>query len=252
VADRSSFRQRLRPRSTFEKLSAVFVVEVCYAVVTRVLVRPHFDPIPAELYVTGCRLLTLPIYWALFSETVRSRSLQWRMLRRPLFGLGLAMSLLTPVLVDDLALPSASAKLVFVLTSPVVGLREEVVYRGIVQNSLERPLGWIGAIAVTSLLFSAYHVGGGAFGPVHFFIFFLAGGALGVMYRGSGSLWLVIGVHSLYDALSALSPIFGAPLLGLPWAVGFELGALLMLVIWAGPAIATHRGLATVPTIRIR
>jgi membrane protease YdiL (CAAX protease family) len=131
---------------------------------------------------------------------------------------------------------------VFVLTSPVVGLREELVYRGIVQRSLERPLGPIGAIGVSSLLFSAYHLGALPLVPVYFVIVFLAGSVLGVMYRASGSLWLVIGVHALYDALSALSPVFGAPLLGMRWAVGLMLGALVMLVIWAGWALTPAVG----------
>jgi membrane protease YdiL (CAAX protease family) len=234
VGGRSRFLRRLRPRSTVEKLSAVFVVEGCYLVVTRLLLRPHVDLIPAELYVTVCRVLTLPIYWALFSEVVRSRAPDWGRLRQPLFRLGLAMFLMTPVLVDDQTLPSVSAKLVFVLTSPVVGLREELVYRGIVQRSLERPVGPIGAIVVSSLLFGVYHLGAVPFVPLYFVIVFLAGNVLGVMYRGSGSLWLVIGVHALYDALSALSPVFGGPLLRMPWAVGLMLGTLVMLVIWAG------------------
>jgi drug/metabolite transporter (DMT)-like permease len=82
-------------------LSAVFVIEVCYAVVTRLLLRPHFDPIPTELYLTGCRLLTLPIYWALFPEVVWSRAADRPRPGGACFGLGLAMFLMTPLLVDD-------------------------------------------------------------------------------------------------------------------------------------------------------
>jgi membrane protease YdiL (CAAX protease family) len=118
------------------------------------------------------------------------------------------------VLFGNDAWPTWIDKLVFASTSFVVGPREEIAYRAVLQNMLERRLGWIAALILSSVLFALYHYGYGGipFTPRRFAELFFSGVGFGLLYRFSGSLLAVALLHSVEDVLWSLSPWLAVPL----------------------------------------
>jgi membrane protease YdiL (CAAX protease family) len=83
------------------------------------------------------------------------------------------------------------------------GVYEELVFRGFLQSMLERHLpAWsarpVVAMAITVLVFAAYHVQLGAFGVANALVFALFVAA--VRRRWPGNLWYAIGFHACADA----------------------------------------------------
>lgn len=221
-------------RGTLGLLLPVVAIELSYALVTRLLMPRYFSGISVELYISVARLLTLPLYWKLYRPLIRSRAARLETLGKPSFLVGVVMLLSVPLLFgnDDWADPVV--RTVFVLTSPVVGLREEIVYRTIVQNLLEERLGKAVAILLASVVFALYHYGygGWSYSWPRFFELFLFGCIFGVMYRMSGSLLLAATLHTMIDVVYAVSPLIPQPL---PRADGLWAEALVLLVflVWA-------------------
>ena len=81
----------------------------------------------------------------------------------------------------------------------LVGLAEEMMFRGYLQTALSRRIGFWKAAAVLSVLFAAAHLGNrgetvpGLLGVV------AAGLLFCLLLRVSGSLWLGIGFHAAWD-----------------------------------------------------
>lgn len=213
------------------KIALAIALELAYALGTRVGLTAAYDGIELELYTTAARLVSAGCYWLLFRDLLRSRTPRLSSARHPLFALGLIPVALVPVLVGDWGLEGRATQVVFALTSVVVGLREEVLYRGVLQNLLEPRAGWIGAVLLSNIVFTLYHYGAWPFTPDYVAEFFLVGCAMGLIYVGTGSIWLTIAAHATYDALWSFTPILVPPL-AKGWGVAFELFAFALLALW--------------------
>jgi len=214
------------------KLTFAVILEVAYAIGTRVYLGHYYGGIELELYKTAIRGFTAIIYWMLFHDLIRSQSPRFATARRPLFGFAIVLIMLSPIITGDEGLPDAIAKTVFALTSIVVGLREEILYRGVLQNLLEKRMGWIPALIVSNVIFTLYHYGAQPFTPLGLTMLFSMGSILGLIYYGTRSLALVVAFHSIYDALWALVPFVSKPLPRL-WGTCLEITALALLTFWA-------------------
>ena len=95
--------------------------------------------------------------------------------------------------------PIVSYALIWLLGFILVGMAEETMFRGYLQATLARGIGFWPAAAVLSVLFAAGHVqnnGENAFGIAQVVA---AGLALCLLLRVSGSLWMSIGFHAAWD-----------------------------------------------------
>lgn len=93
---------------------------------------------------------------------------------------------------------------------------EELIFRGVLLQALERWLGWVPALAITSVLFGAAHLLNGFFEPGVTLLAALAiaveaGFFLGAAFLWRRSLWLVIGIHAGWNATESL---LGIPVSG--------------------------------------
>ena len=78
----------------------------------------------------------------------------------------------------------------------VVGVGEEILFRGILFRWIDEKWGFVVALVVSSLLFGAMHFGQpGATWWSSLAIAIEAGLLLGAAYKWSGTLWLPIGIH---------------------------------------------------------
>jgi membrane protease YdiL (CAAX protease family) len=83
------------------------------------------------------------------------------------------------------------------LISACAGIGEELLFRGVIQAALSRPLGTGLGLAAASLLFGLLH----PITPVYIVLAGLMGAYLGAVWLASGNLLVVIIAHGLYDFL---------------------------------------------------
>ncbi|MBC7368279.1 MAG: CPBP family intramembrane metalloprotease [Undibacterium sp.] len=114
---------------------------------------------------------------------------------------------LAPVLVGDVG-SNGSTSYLFAATSVVVGLREELAYRGILQRILAQRPGVVDGLLMSNVGFVLYHRGVQPFTLLYVFQIFLCGMMLGFVYRISGGIKLVVSLHAVYDAIDSSSPYF--------------------------------------------
>jgi membrane protease YdiL (CAAX protease family) len=119
----------------------------------------------------------------------------------------------------------------FAVSSVIVGIKEELLFRGILQNLLTQKLGFKAGVISASLIFTVYHVGVTNPSPYNFLFIFTSGLVFGVIYFRSGSLLTVIALHIVEDAISSFGPFITAAQFP-NWAVW---GGLVSLVVLIGP-----------------
>lgn len=228
----------------------IIAVELAFVVLTRVVLTRYWTfSLDAELIRTPLRLLAVLIYWWLLRGHIGSRPVDRGRLLRPSFLLPALLWLSVPLLVGDASTMTATTKIVYALTSVVVGLKEEIAFRALIQGLLARRFGDAAAIVLATALFTAYHIGSIPPGLFAYAQVVIAGLVFGIVYARTGSLWLVVGMHTLYDALWSATPVLTPPF---PYSVGLALlAAALAGIAWWGragiwadtarPAYATRR-----------
>lgn len=186
-------------------------VEAASMVATRLALKAYPNAlIEVEMFRTVLRLLTAGLYWWLFRNTLKFKITTPLTPNRYQLFLALGLLFSVPVLVGNDRLSPVIAT-VFALTSIAVAVKEEVLFRGAMQGLLAERFGQIAAIAITSVFFTAWHLG---VRPISFSVFmeiFLVSVILGRIYMRSGGLTAAIGVHAVYDAIYSFSPYFAHP-----------------------------------------
>jgi len=217
--------------SLTRRLLLVAVIELAYMAGTRAAIH-YFsgNSLEAEAIRTALRLGSAAAYWWLFKPLILSRTPDLAALRSPYLALALLVFLCVPVLTG--ADKMGRLAIVFAITAIPVGIKEEILFRGIVQNLLVERLGAAKAIVLTSAVFTVWHIGVWAFDPFVYTQMFLAGLLLGAVYLRSGSLLLVIAIHALFDALYSLSPFLSAPI-SQNWGYALLSAAVVLAIYWS-------------------
>lgn len=91
-------------------------------------------------------------------------------------------------------------------TSILVGVFEEIPFRGFMLQKLQARFGFVAALVMSSMLFVGVHVPGwimlGTLTAYNVAFIFTFGAVMAIIFRYSQSLWAPIITHSLNDALS--------------------------------------------------
>lgn len=220
------------------RLLLLLLIEVLFFVLTRVILHYlHWSSIEAELLRTGLRLTSVLVYLYLFRSLILAPPWHTQSLRSPLLLLGVGAFMSVPPLFGAYSLPDGMA-LLFAVTSLPVALKEELLFRGILQQLLGRRLAPWAAILLTSILFTAWHLGALKFSPWTFLQIGLASVILGLVYARTGSLLAVIVLHAVYDALFAYTPVL--PMIMPHQWIGVPLLlSVVLLLCWAGKTVLT-------------
>jgi len=237
-----------RPMMPIRVLLAV-VIELAYAVGTRTWLRAHVEGVERELLVSVCRLATLAVYWVLFKEVILSRPPSEAPRRTPLLVLGVLPLFLVPLLFDGGMPGDATTRAVFAITSMIVAVREEVLYRGVLQNLLERRCGRLAALLLSNVVFTLYHYGAQPFTAFGLVELFSMGCVFGLIYGKNGSLMIPIVLHAAYDAAWSLGPLITTPL-GDGWRIPFFLSGLGLVAAWGWPRTRWDARRTGVPAAR--
>lgn len=215
----------------------IIAVEAIFIVLTRVVLSRYWTySLDAELIRTPLRLLAVLAYWHLLREFIKSEHTTTRNILQPALMLPLLLFLSVPVLVGDLSYMTPITRIVYAFTSIVVALKEEITFRALIQNLLAKRFGNLTAILITTVVFTVYHIGAV---PLLWFAYaqvVIAGLFLGIVYARTQNLWLVVWLHTLYDAMWSVTPVLSPPL---PYSVGLAvlLSSLLFILKWGWSAI---------------
>ena len=98
---------------------------------------------------------------------------------------------------------------VWLVAFALVGCFEETMFRGYLQTTLARGMGFWPAAVVMSVLFGAAHIGNGGESVLGIAEVVVAGLVLCLLLRVTGSLWMSIGFHGAWDW--AQSFFYGTP-----------------------------------------
>jgi hypothetical protein len=109
-----------------------------------------------------------------------------------------------PEIPPDIILPGAGAALTFIALVLWTPFTEEVFFRGFVFAGLWPRLGSTGAIIVSALIFSLFHIAYGVLIPI-----FITGVLLAWLYRRTGSLWPSIVAHAGQNGIALSLTLLG-------------------------------------------
>ena len=213
-------------------LIIIAVTELFSMAITRVVLH-FYAPMSFEVESirTILRIATASIYWWLLRPLILSRTAHPSTFRSPLLIIGLLLFLLIPVIVGHYNL-SPHLAIFFAVASVPVAVKEEFLFRGIVQNLLSEKFGFVKSVLFTSTLFTAWHIGVWEPTVWTFSQIFLASILLGVIYVHSGSILAAIVIHAVYDALFSFTPLLSAPL-NANWGFVPLLASVALVSYWA-------------------
>lgn len=184
-----------------------------------------------ELLRTVCRAAETFVLWYFFRNIIFSGVPNIDGVRHPRFLAALAVIFAVPLLIGNWAsFMGPFTRAVFAATSVVVGVHEEFLFRGIIQNVIERHLGTLKAIGITSAVMTVWHLGAL---PLNFFNFwqvFALSTVSGLIYAATRSIWLVVAEHAAYDAIWSVTPALATPL---EWHWGSLLLLVALLLTWS-------------------
>jgi membrane protease YdiL (CAAX protease family) len=216
-----------------KSIIAAIIVEVAYAVFTRTWLPKHAQGVELELAISALRLVTAGVYWLLFRDLILSRPARSHLLRSPLVLTGAAVVLSIPFIFRGWS-PGGGlgTAVVFALTSIIVGLREELLYRAVLMNLLQPRMGVVGSVVLSTVIFLVYHYGALPVAALPAIEVVCMSLLLGIVYGYSGSLAFVVALHSLYDGIWFFGPYMAAPPPDV-WRLPFLLTGLALVVVWA-------------------
>lgn len=213
------------------KLLVVVLVEIAFVVATRVTIHYlPWDSLAAESIRTVMRIATAGLYWHLMKSEIMSRKPDLPSLQHPILWLAILLFMAIPVLVGKYDL-TQSVAVMFAITSFAVAVKEEFLFRGVLQNLLGREFGDWRAILATSVVFTLWHVGVWEPSVWTFGEIFLASILIGLVYVRSGSMVMVIALHAVYDAIYSFTPLLTPPL-GENWGFVPMLAAVALTGFW--------------------
>ncbi len=213
------------------RLLFVIVVQLIYMVASRIIEREADSFAEEEILRTPWRIGAAILFWIAMRDVLTRPVRRPETLRSRPFLIGLAFMMAAPALAFDHQLP-AYDEFILAVTAIPVGFAEELFARGIVQTLCVARWGAWRGVAISTGVFTAYHLGvapGGEF-ILNYVSIALGGLLFGLIYLKSGSLLAVIILHDLYDALISLPRVFGAASEDL--GIILEAIAVLYLLIW--------------------
>jgi len=173
-------------------------------------VTSHYDAWSelSEIYQGILRALSVAAYLLIFKDYIFSFKTSITTVISPYIIFALLLFFSTPLLIGNATYMDANTKIIYALTSIFVGLKEEIMFRALLQNWLEKKFNPIQAILLTTVIFTIWHVG--AIYPTVFSYgqVFFASIILGSLYYLTKSIILVSLMHAIYDALYAITPIY--------------------------------------------
>lgn len=163
-----------------------------------------------EIVRTGLRAFSAVCYLYFYRKHWfgANQSFRTTKLFTPQFSAAIFLLLLFAVFYTNAEHETLRWQLVFAISGITAGLREELFYRGIVQNTLQTKYGYKIALLTASLLFTLSHVQYIYYGQFSGLILIaFAGIIFGSIFIYTGSVFFTAIIHGLYDAVLSVNII---------------------------------------------
>ncbi len=144
-------------------------------------------------------LLLSPVFYLGTIPFLMLATAVWHLLLEQVFGMEIELQ----EAMQFIAQGSLWIRVLFILMAVVAApLFEELVFRGLLFPYLVKHTGLAGGILLVSMLFALMHLHTASLVPI-----FLLSAALCIAYWRTGSLWVSIGMHAIFNATSILALI---------------------------------------------
>ncbi|MEJ5284505.1 MAG: type II CAAX endopeptidase family protein [Brevinematales bacterium] len=212
----------------------LILLEVFYIIISTYIALNIKDVLSGEIWRNIARIIFIPPYLYFYLKYFKKdKATEISGLKfYPLLIISIVFILLYPLTVKDEPFGDFLLKMVFAVTSIIVGIREELFYRGMLQNSLSEKMNRFYSVFITSIFFTIFHfIYIIRFNPIVLIEIFLVSVVIGFIYYHLRSLILVIAIHTIYDVVFSYVPIFG--FLKQVYAINFVVAGVLTILIWS-------------------
>jgi membrane protease YdiL (CAAX protease family) len=161
-----------------------------------------------EIIRTVLRVVSILYYAYLYRKycIAANQSLKEQKLFTPQFIAAIFLLLLVAIFYTNAEHETLRWQLVFAISGITAGLREELFYRGMVQNILQTKYGYRNALLATSVLFTLCHIQYIYYGQTKgLMLIALAGIIFGSIFIYTGSVVFTALIHGLYDAVLSVN-----------------------------------------------
>lgn len=163
-----------------------------------------------EIVRTGLRFIPIVLFGYVYQKYFydENRTVNVRELTSPNFIAAVSLLMFFAMAFSNAKNESLTWQSVFAVSGIFAGLREELLYRGIVQSSLQKRFGQQRALLLTTVIFVLSHVQYFFYGQFHGLLFITAASIIfGSIFLMTGSVVVTSLVHGLYDAVICMDII---------------------------------------------
>jgi membrane protease YdiL (CAAX protease family) len=195
----------IKDRQMLNKFVALSIVEVIYLTFSFAIAITYGQwSDEGETLRALARVVCLAIYsWFYIKffrnpETSRSKV----SLFRPAFLLSISLLMGFAIIDSNGINESIEWQRLFFISGIMAGFREELLYRGVVQNTLQKRYGYPIGLSISTMLFTMSHIQYMYYGQLNGLVLIACAGVIfGCVYIYTQSVFLTGFTHGLYDAL---------------------------------------------------
>lgn len=161
-----------------------------------------------EIIRTGLRAISIVFYGYYYQKYFYNEHLSFkaREVFTPHFVIAVSLFLLFALVYTNAEKETFVWQIIFAISGITAGLREELFYRGMIQNSLQRKYNNKVALFTATTIFVFSHIQYFYYGQLQGLLFIaFAGIIFGSIFMMTGSVALTASIHGLYDAILSIN-----------------------------------------------
>jgi membrane protease YdiL (CAAX protease family) len=179
--------------------TTLLVYAITWAVVSRIIrYRGSSWAIDFGMGMPQIKALILsPLLYLVFMPFLLATTKAYHLVLQQIFGIEITLQSAAQAILQEQSWLKVLYISTAILAAPLV---EELIFRGILFPYLAKRAGLAGGTLLVSVFFATIHFHLPSFLPL-----FLLSAALCIAYWRTGSLWICIGMHALFNAVSILA-----------------------------------------------
>jgi membrane protease YdiL (CAAX protease family) len=185
------------------------LLEISYLLLSFALAEIYGQwSILGEVIRTGLRVISIAVYGYYYQQYLYNPSqvFKTKKVLKPPFIAALLLFFLFAIVYTNAENETLWWQFVFVISGIIAGLREELFYRGIVQQSLQLKYNHKTALSLATLLFALSHIQYIYYGQIKgLMLIAIAGIIFGSIFIYTGSIVFTAAIHGLYDAILSVN-----------------------------------------------
>lgn len=179
--------------------ASLLIQAITWVIASRILrYRGHSWATDFGMGVPQIKILLLsPVLYLVFMPFLMLATKAYHLVLQHVFGMEITLQNAARAIMQEDSWLKVPYILIAILAAPLV---EELLFRGVLFPYLVKRTGLAGGTLLVALLFATIH-----FHPPSFLPLALLSAALCLAYWRTGSLWVCIGMHAVFNAVSILA-----------------------------------------------